>query len=139
LNAMILLAAYLAVSTQIVEPLQRLARHCRELAKGNYGQRTLHQTGDEIGQLAQALNQSGQQIGELMKAVDRERKELRRTSAMFQGVARNPVTGVFVMDADMRFRYVNRKLAEMFGYKPDEMTSGLTVSDLVADADWASM
>lgn len=131
LNGIALLAVYLAVSTQIVEPLQRLARHCRELAKGNYWERTLHRANDEIGHLAQALNQSGQQIGELMQAVERERKELRRTSAMFQGLARNAVAGVFVMDGDMRFRYVNRKLAEMFGYRPEEMVDGLTVGDLL--------
>lgn len=133
LNALILLTAYLAVSTQIVEPLQRLARHCQELARGNYAERTLHVPHDEIGRLAQALNQSGQQIGDLVQAVERERKELRRTSAMFQGLARNAVTGVFVMDGDMRFRYANRKLAEMFGYTPDEMADGLTVRDLLAD------
>jgi len=132
LNALILLAAYLVVSAQIVAPLQRLAHHCRELAKGNYGEYTIHASRDEIGQLAQALNQSGRQIGELMKAVERERKELRRTSAMFQGVARNAMTGIFVMDGEMRFRYVNRKLAEMFGYKPEEMSDGLTVRDLLA-------
>ncbi len=132
INAVALLVTYLAVSAQFVEPLQRLAWHCRELGKGNYWERTLHRPGDEIGQLAQALNQSGQQIGELMKAVERERKELRRTSAMFQGLARNAVTGVFVMDAEMRFRYVNRKMAEMFGYRPEEMADGLTVRDLLA-------
>ena len=135
LNALILLAAYLAVSTQIVEPLQRLARHCLELARGNYRERTLHNANDEIGRLAQALNQSGRQIGDLVQAVERERKELRRTSAMFHGLARNAVTGVFVMDSDMRFRYANRKLAEMFGYTPDEMANGLTVSELLADPD----
>lgn len=132
LNAMALLAAYLAVSAQFVEPLQRLARHCRELARGNYAERTSHLPGDEIGQLARALNQSGHQIGELMKAVEHERRELRRTSAMFHGVARNAVAGVFVMDADMRLRYVNRKLAEMFGYRPQEMAEGLTVRELLA-------
>lgn len=140
LNALILLAVYLAVSQQIVVPLQRLAQHCRELAKGNYGERVIHPYNDEIGQLAQALNQSSQQIGELMKAIDRERKELHRTSAMFQGVARNAVTGVFVIDGDMRFRYVNRKLAQMFGYGPEEMCNGMTVRDLLmvsgSDAWW---
>lgn len=132
LNAVALLVAYLAVNAQFVVPLQRLARHCTELAKGNYSERTLHRPNDEIGQLAKALNQSGQQIGELMKAIDHERRELRRTSAMFQGVARNAVAGVFVMDADMRLRYVNRKLAEMFGYRPNEMAEGLTVRELLA-------
>lgn len=131
-NALILLAAYLAMSTQIVAPLQRLALHCRELAKGNFTERSPRLSSDEIGQLAQALNQSGRQIGDLMRAVERERKELRRTSAMFQGVARNSVTGVFVIDSDMRFRYVNRKLAQMFGYKPQEMSEALTVHDVLA-------
>lgn len=134
-NALMLLAAYLAISAHIVAPLQRLARHCRELAKGNYGERIVHDHNDEIGQLAQALNQSARQIGELMKAIERERKELHRTSAMFQGVARNAVTGVFVIDSDMRFRYVNRKLAQMFGYRPEDMSNALTVRDLLVAPD----
>ena len=140
LNAVILLAAYLAISAQIIDPLRRLARHCGELARGNYRERTLHGPNDEIGQLAKALNQSGRQIGELMAAVERERKELRRKNAMFQGLARNAVVGVFVMDGNMCLRYVNRKLAEMFGYRPEEMSDSLTLRDLLnapgSDGRW---
>lgn len=132
LNSIALLVAYLAVNAQFVLPLQRLARHCKELARGNYAARTRNLPNDEIGQLAGALNQSGQQIGELIKAIEHERSELRRTSAMFEGVAANAVVGVFVMDSGMRLRYVNDKLAEMFGYRPDEMAEGLTVRDLLA-------
>lgn len=134
-NSLILIAAYLAMSAQIVTPLQRLARYCRELAKGRYGQRIQHKPQDEIGQLTRALNESSAQIGELMSAIEHERKELYRTSAMFRGLARNAVTGVFVVDGDMRFRYVNSKLAQMFGYQPDEMASNLTVPDLLVEAD----
>ena len=139
LNALALLLVYFAVSRQFVAPLQRLAQHCRELAKGNYSERTMHEPGDEIGQLAQALNHSGQKIGELMDAFGRERKALRRTSAMFQGVARNAVVGVFVIDSNLRFRYVNRKLAVMFGYTPQQMADGLTVRDILMQEgpeDW---
>jgi PAS domain S-box/diguanylate cyclase (GGDEF) domain len=132
LNAMALLLVYLAVSRNFVEPLQKLARHCVELAKGNYGVRTLHTTKDEIGKLANALNQSGQKIGDLISTIEREQRALRRTSAMFQGVARNAVVGVFAIDENMRFRYVNRKLAEMFGYRSDEMVNELTVHDFLA-------
>ena len=135
INAVILLFAYLALSGQVVEPVQRLAAYCRELAKGNYSERIQHGHEDEIGQLAQALNHSAQQIGELLQAIERERKELQRTSAMFQGVARNAVTGVFVIDADMRFRYVNAKMAQMFGYRPEEMSDTLSVQALLVASD----
>ncbi|NLC37169.1 MAG: EAL domain-containing protein [Alcaligenaceae bacterium] len=134
-NALMLMAAYLAISAQIVAPLQRLARYCRELAKGHYGKRIQHAQEDEIGQLARALNESSAQIGELMNAIEYERKELYRTSAMFRGLARNAVTGVFVIDGNMRFRYVNSKLAQMFGYQAEEMASNLTVPDLLVEAD----
>lgn len=135
LNAVILLLAYLALSGQVVEPVQKLAAYCRQLAKGNYGVRIQHKHGDEIGQLAIALNHSARQIKDLLAAVDRERRELQRTNAMFQGVARNVVTGVFVIDADMRFRYVNAKMARMFGYTPQEMADGLSVQDLLIAQD----
>ena len=135
LNAVILLFGYLALSGQVVEPVQRLAAYCRQLAKGNYGERIHLGHNDEIGQLAQALNYSAQQIDGLMQAIELERKELQRTSAMFQGVARNAVTGVFVIDADMRFRYVNAKMAQMFGYKPEEMSNALSVQALLVAPD----
>lgn len=134
-NAVILLFAYMALSGQVVAPVQRLASYCRQLAKGNYGERIEHVHNDEIGQLAQALNHSAQQIDALMRAIELERRELQRTSAMFQGVARNAVTGVFVIDADMRFRYVNAKMAQMFGYKPEEMSNALSVQALLVAPD----
>lgn len=134
-NALVLFLTYLAVSGHVVEPIQRLASYCRQLAKGNYDTRIDHPHGDEIGQLAQALNQSAGTIGKLLRAIAHERKELQRTSAMFHGVARNAVTGVFVIDGDMRFRYVNTKLAEMFGYLPEEMSNALSVEDLLISPD----
>ena len=134
-NGVILLFGYLALSGQVVEPVQRLATYCRQLAKGNYSERIEHGHNDEIGQLAQALNHSSQQIDGLMRAIELERMELLRTSAMFQGVARNAVTGVFVIDADMRFRYVNAKMAQMFGYKPEEMSNALSMQALLMAPD----
>ncbi|MFA7668312.1 MAG: EAL domain-containing protein [Burkholderiaceae bacterium] len=132
LSAVILLLAYLTFSTHIIEPLRRLARHCHELAKGNYGERTRHDANDEIGELAHALNHSGRQIGELMAAVERERRELSRKNAMFQGLASNAVVGVFMVDGGMRLRYVNQKLSEMFGYRPEELSNRLTLGELLS-------
>lgn len=134
-NALVLFATYLAVSGHVVEPIQKLADFCRQLAKGNYEARVSHVYDDEVGQLASALNHSSEKIGQLIRALEHERRELQRTSAMFHGVARNAVTGVFVIDADMRFRYVNAKMAEMFGYRPEEMCDALTVHDILASPD----
>lgn len=134
-NALVLLATYIAVSGHVVEPIQKLADFCRQMAKGNYEARIAHDYDDEVGQLAQALNHSSEKIGQLMQAIDHERRELQRTSAMFHGVARNEVTGVFVIDANMRFRYVNAKMADMFGYRPEEMCDALSVHDLLLSPD----
>lgn len=45
-----------------------------------------------------------------------------------------PLVGVFVVQ-DGRFRYVNHRFAEVFGYSADEIVSSRSVADLVAEDD----
>src|SRR5690606_11594402 len=115
--ALVLFLTYLAVGGHVVGPIERLASNCRQVAKGTYAARDDHPQGAEVGHVHRALSESA------------------GTIAMFHGGARDAVTGVFVIDGDMRFRYVNTKLAEMFGYLPEEMSNALSVEDLLISPD----
>lgn len=56
--------------------------------------------------------------------------------AMFRGLAENVVVGIYVFEPRIdSFIYVNNTLAKMFGYKRQEMLSGLSLFDLVAIND----
>src|SRR5690606_17096008 len=119
-DALLILLAFMAVRRQIVVPLRELSTHCVELARGNYNTRFQVSTQDEIGQLAQAFNESAWRIGTLIERIEKDRYDLEQAEAMFRGIAENSMVGVYIAHKG-RFRYVNGKLAEMFGYSRSEM------------------
>ncbi|RZI41951.1 EAL domain-containing protein [Herbaspirillum sp. HC18] len=136
LDALVLFAVFVAVRRRIVLPLRELARRSRELAEGNYLARIDYRSNDEIGLLAARFNESAQRIGELVGRIERDRFSLSQAESMFRGFAENSVVGVYIAQQG-RFRFVNPKMAQMFGYSQDEMVSSVTVYDLVADDDRA--
>lgn len=119
-DALLILLAFMAVRRQIVIPLRDLSTHCRELAGGNYNTRFEVSTQDEIGQLAKVFNESAWRIGSLVERIERDRSSLERAEGMFRGIAENSMVGVYIAHKG-RFRYVNAKMAEMFGYTRSEM------------------
>lgn len=120
IDALVLLLAFLAIRRQIVVPLRDLSTHCRELAAGNYNTRFEVSTHDEIGQLAKVFNESAWRIGALVERIEQDRYDLERAESMFRGIAENSMVGVYIVHRG-RFRYVNAKMAEMFGYSREEM------------------
>src|SRR5690606_3695024 len=54
----------------------------------------------------------------------------------FRSLVEQSLVGTYVIQ-DVRFLYVNPKLAELFGYTADEVLSTRTVIDLVAPKDRA--
>ncbi len=121
-DALVLLAALAAARRQMVIPLRQLSRHCQELAAGNYKARVSYRAADEMGQLALAFNDSTQRIGQLVAHIEQDRRSLQQAEAMFRGMAENTMVGIYIVQGD-RFRFVNAKMAEMFHYDRDEMTS----------------
>jgi len=119
-DALLILLAFIAVRRQIVVPLRELSTHCRELATGNYNTRFQVSTHDEIGLLAGAFNESTWRIGSLIERIDKDRHDLEQAESMFRGIAENSMVGVYIAHKG-RFRYVNGKMAEMFGYTRAEM------------------
>lgn len=57
----------------------------------------------------------------------------RQAEAMFRSFAENSVVGVYIIQ-DGRFRFVNQKMAEMFGYQAQEMVA-IPAMELVPESD----
>lgn len=123
-DILLLLLTFVVIRRQIVVPLRDLSTHCRELAAGNYNTRFQVSTQDEIGQLAKVFNESAWRIGSLVEKVEQDRSGLERAESMFRGIAENSMVGVYIAQKG-RFRYVNAKMAEMFGYSRTEMVDNV--------------
>ncbi len=54
---------------------------------------------------------------------------------IFREIAEKSLSGIYLIQ-DGKFRYVNPRLAEIFGYAPDELTDRKGPVDLVLQADW---
>jgi len=134
LDGCVLTGFFLVVRKQIAAPLRELAQRSRELAAGDYAARIDYRSRDEIGQLVAVFNQTAQQIGKLVARVELDRRSLQQADSMFRGLAENSVVGVYISQ-DHAFRFVNPKMAEMFGYEPLEMCSSVDVFDTVVDED----
>ena len=61
-------------------------------------------------------------------------RQLREAEAKFRALVEQSLTGIYIIQ-DGRFVYVNPMLADIFGYTPEEIITGCTVADLVAEPD----
>ncbi|RZI42335.1 EAL domain-containing protein [Herbaspirillum sp. HC18] len=133
-DILVLAGVAVLVRRQIVKPLRDLAQQSRDLADGNYRVHVHHPYKDEIGILAETFNYSAQRIGNLVGNIEMERRNLVQAEGMFRGLAENSVVGVYIAQ-DGRFHFANAKMAHMFGYTQDEMTTSVSVLDLVPEDD----
>lgn len=60
----------------------------------------------------------------------------REVETTYRTLVEQSLVGFYVIQGG-RFRYVNPKMAEIFGYSPEEIVESRTVADLVAPADRA--
>jgi diguanylate cyclase (GGDEF)-like protein/PAS domain S-box-containing protein len=133
-DVLVLAAVFVAVHRRIVQPLRELATCSDELADGNYRVSIAYRSNDEIGLLAARFNDSARRIGDLISRIEHERMSLQQAESMFRGFAENSVVGVYIAQ-DGNFRFVNPKMAQMFGYAANEMVTSVRVYDLVAESD----
>ncbi|HTO88697.1 MAG TPA: EAL domain-containing protein [Thermoanaerobaculia bacterium] len=75
-------------------------------------------------------------IGVIRDVSESKRSEeaLRAAEEKFRGLVEQSLVGIYVIQ-DGRYQYVNPKLAEIFGYAPEEMLALNSVMDLVAEED----
>jgi len=133
-DILLILLAFMAVRRQIVVPLRDLSTHCMELAEGNYKTRFEVSTHDEIGHLAKVFNESAARIGSLVERIERDRHSLVRAESMFRGIAENSMVGVYIAHKG-RFRYVNARMEEIFGYARGEMLEDVPSTLIFPECD----
>ncbi len=71
---------------------------------------------------------------------ERKRIELalEESENKFRGLAEKSPVGVYIIQ-DWKFKYVNPRLAEMFGYSVDEMTFVMGPKDVALPEDWRNL
>lgn len=68
---------------------------------------------------------------------ERKRTEqaLKESESKFKGLAEKSPVGIYIV-GDWKFKYVNPRFAEIFGYSVEEMTLKMGPKDLVLNEDW---
>ena len=64
--------------------------------------------------------------------------ETEKSRNRLQSLVDQPLAGVYVIQ-DGRFRFVNRKFADILGYSADELTSSIAVDQVIHDEDRAAV
>ncbi len=75
--------------------------------------------------------------GIFLDITERKRTEqaLKESENKFRGLAEKSLVGIYIIQ-DGKFKYINPRFAEMFGYNVEEMTRGMGLKDIVAPEDW---
>jgi two-component system sensor histidine kinase/response regulator len=75
--------------------------------------------------------------GIFLDITERKRTEqaLKESENKFRGLAEKSLVGVYIIQ-DWKFKYVNPRFAEMFGYNVEEMTQRIGPKDIVLPEDW---
>ncbi|MFT0532999.1 EAL domain-containing protein [Castellaniella hirudinis] len=128
---LLLLLVFVLVRRSIVLPLAGLGHAVRALVQGNYTTRVPPSGVTELVQIAQGYNQGMQQIHDLITQMRDKQVELERAEIIFQGLASNAIVGIFLL-AQGRFSFVSQKMADIFGYAPDEMRNHQTLLSVIA-------
>jgi two-component system cell cycle sensor histidine kinase/response regulator CckA len=62
------------------------------------------------------------------------RTRLEESEAMFRGLVEHSLVGVYIIQ-DLKFRYVNPRIAEITGYTEAELTSAISLRDIIDEQD----
>lgn len=127
----LLVGVFLLVRRGVLLPLRTLNLAARDLLQGDYTTRVAPAGVGEITEIAHAYNAGAQQIHELLTQMREDQEGLQRSEIIFQGLASNALVGIFLIARD-RFSFVSQKMADIFGYMPDEMIGHLTLLSIIA-------
>ena len=118
-----LLLSYITARA-VTRPLKDMSRIAKRMTRGDFSQKTVVRSRDEIGQLATTLNQMASQLDRTIKEISEERDRLR-------GVLGGMREGVMLTDSKGRIVLTNEAFQNIFGItSPIE---GQTVIETIRD------
>ena len=136
----------IALARGMTHPLRRIAASAAKIGRGEFGHRIGSSRVDELGDLARAFDEMAEDLQRITASRDdldrevvrrREAEErlretlaaLEASEAQFRLLSEASPIGVFILQ-DMKFRYANPALEEIFGYESSELIDRLGVLDL---------
>lgn len=109
----IIVAAFLA--RRITHPLSHLSRSAKALAQGDYDQRLVVKSGDEVGELTDAFNTMAVKLKENLAS-------LSESEERFRALVEQAPEAILVLDCDnYLFVEANKKAEELFGCNREEL------------------
>ena len=115
-----LLAAYL-LARGVTRPVRRLVQAAARVAEGDYLTPVPIMSADEIGVLAASFNEMTAAIRTHSAERDAQEAALRESEERLRLVMDLVPHFIFAKDADGRFLFANRALAQAFGRTPEEL------------------
>lgn len=123
-NALMLLLAWVIVSTKVLKPIKRLMHLSNEVSAGNYSARLHLDSNDEFGELGRVLDKASQHVEDLLRDIDAKKNALKQTELKLRRAAlvyQNISDGVVVTDSEGYVQDVNPAFSLITGYHADEI------------------
>jgi PAS domain S-box-containing protein len=91
-------------------------------------------SGGELGELGRTFDEMSHRLAEDLGKRKQIEESLRESEAKYRTFVETANEGIWVVDKESRTTFVNVRMAEMFGYSPEEML-GRTVGSFVVPED----
>lgn len=105
------LAFYL--SQLLVKPIQQLVQGTKKVSEGDFSQRVLLRSRDEIGELAQSFNRMVVSLEQSQTRLNQSSQELRGTKETLENIIQSSVDAIVATDPKGRITFANRSMQEM--------------------------
>lgn len=122
----IIFIAYL-FSTTLTEPIQKLQRATREIAKGNLDYIVEVKGKDEFAELAKDFNK-------MVEELKISRRALKESEEKYKGVFEESTDVIYISTEDGRLIDINKAAEKLFGYTREELL-GMNVENLYVDKE----
>jgi diguanylate cyclase (GGDEF)-like protein/PAS domain S-box-containing protein len=109
------------LSGRIVSPLRQLWKDSQALAAGKFEHRSVVQTQDEVGTLADAFNRMAQRLEERRQEARNAAHELRRANDALGAVIDASPVAIICCDLERKVFVWNNAAEQIFGYSADEI------------------
>ena len=105
------LAFYL--SQLLVKPIQQLVQGTKKVSEGDFSQRVVLRSRDEIGELAQSFNRMVVSLEQSQTRLNQSSQELRGTKETLENIIQSSVDAIVATDPKGRITFANRSMQEM--------------------------